>query len=187
MPNSQLATAAPTMPRTMFMTRPIWLFMNCSASQPAIPPMMMAAIQPSCASFMAISLNRCLTIQRTGCPLNWTMGQFRFWTAKAKFRERPCLLYPRKRTCALQQGMSALGQKRTSRLLDHLIGCGEQRLRNGQTKRLCGLEIDNQLILGRCLHRHVGWLLALEDAIDIPRGTPDGIVRIRPVRNQAPV
>jgi hypothetical protein len=45
-PNSQLATAAPMMPSTMFITSPIWLFMNCSASQPAIPPMMMAAIQP---------------------------------------------------------------------------------------------------------------------------------------------
>jgi hypothetical protein len=31
-------------------------------------------------------------------------------TAKAKFRKRPFLLYPRKRTCAVQLGMSALGQ-----------------------------------------------------------------------------
>ena len=29
------------------------LFMNCSASQPATPPMTMAAIQPTCASSMA--------------------------------------------------------------------------------------------------------------------------------------
>src|SRR5262245_59553590 len=83
--------------------------------------------------------------------------------------------------------MSALGQKRTSRLLDDLIGGGEQRLRNGQTERLCGLEIDNQLVLGRRLHRHIGWLLALEDAIDIPRGPPDCIVWIRSVRDQATV
>src|SRR5262245_12609461 len=34
-PNSQLATAAPMMPITMFIARPIWLFMNCSASQPS--------------------------------------------------------------------------------------------------------------------------------------------------------
>ena len=38
------------MPSTMFITSPIWLFMNCSASQPAMPPMMMAAIQPICCS-----------------------------------------------------------------------------------------------------------------------------------------
>src|SRR5436309_828733 len=41
-----LAIAAPTMPSTIFISSPILLFMNCSASQPAIPPMIMAAIQP---------------------------------------------------------------------------------------------------------------------------------------------
>jgi hypothetical protein len=30
--------------------------------------------------------------------------------AKANFRKEPCLLCPRKRTCAVQLGMSALGQ-----------------------------------------------------------------------------
>src|SRR5262245_34673498 len=49
-----LATAAPTMPSTIFITSPISLFMNCSASQPATPPMIMAAIQPTCGSFMAL-------------------------------------------------------------------------------------------------------------------------------------
>ena len=34
-------------------------------------------------------------------------------STKAKFRKRPCPLYPRKRTCAVQRAMSALGQKRT--------------------------------------------------------------------------
>ena len=34
-------------------------------------------------------------------------------TAKADFRTRSCLLYPQKRTFAVQLGMSALGQKRT--------------------------------------------------------------------------
>ena len=31
-------------------------------------------------------------------------------TAKADFRKRSCPLYPRKRTCALHLGMSAMGQ-----------------------------------------------------------------------------
>jgi hypothetical protein len=35
-------------------------------------------------------------------------------TAKANSRKRSCLLYPRKRTCAVQLQMSAKGQKRTS-------------------------------------------------------------------------
>ena len=38
-------------------------------------------------------------------------------TVKADIRKPPCLLCPRKRTCALQRGMSAKGQKRTSHAL----------------------------------------------------------------------
>jgi len=37
----------------------------------------------------------------------------RIATAKADSRKRSCLLYPQKRTCAVQPGMSAKGQKRT--------------------------------------------------------------------------
>jgi hypothetical protein len=37
-----------------------------------------------------------------------------------------CPLYPRKRTLAAQNGMSAMGQKQTFRhLFDHLVGAGE--------------------------------------------------------------
>ena len=36
-----------------------------------------------------------------------------------------------------------------------------------EAERLGGLEVDDQLELGRLLHRQVGWLLALEDTIDI--------------------
>jgi hypothetical protein len=41
-----LAIAAPTMPSTMFMISPRLLFMNCSASQPAILPTMIAVTSP---------------------------------------------------------------------------------------------------------------------------------------------
>ena len=70
-------------------------------------------------------------------------------TAKADIRKRSCPLYPRKRTCAVQPGMSALGQKRThtpqqkGSLFDDLVGAGEQMGRNGQTDRLCGLQVDD--------------------------------------------
>jgi hypothetical protein len=45
-----LAIAAPTMPRMIFVSKPVSLFMKFSASQPASPPMIMAAIQPISAS-----------------------------------------------------------------------------------------------------------------------------------------
>src|SRR5262249_25705087 len=43
-------------------------------------------------------------------------------TAKADIRKRPCPLYPQKRTCAVQLGMSALGQKRTHATQQTAVG-----------------------------------------------------------------
>src|SRR5215469_12888720 len=47
--------------------------------------------------------------------------------------------------------------------LDHLVGAHEHRWRYGQTKRLGGLQIDDQLNLGRLLDRQIGGLLSLQD------------------------
>jgi len=71
---------------------------------------------------------------------------------------------------------------RTGLLFDHLVGAREQRRRHVETKPFCGFEVDHQLILGRCLHRKIGWPLALEDAIDIAGCVPkllDQIISIR--------
>src|SRR5262245_47372975 len=53
------------------------------------------------------------------------------------------------------------------------------------TKRLSGFEIDRQLKLGWRLHRHVGWLLALEDTIDIAGRLPERVGDIRTIGDQA--
>jgi hypothetical protein len=57
-------------------------------------------------------------------------------TAKAKFRTRSCPLYPQKRTCAVQLGMSALGQKRTCPSFDELVGTREQLRGHDETDSL---------------------------------------------------
>ena len=50
---------------------------------------------------------------------------------------------PRKRTCAVQLGMSALGQKRTlTRLLDHFVRAGEQGWWNFRARYLSAIAIQ---------------------------------------------
>jgi hypothetical protein len=85
----------------------------------------------------------------------WTLASPLFWkgrmSALVKSRhfavQSPCPLYPRKRTCAVQLRMSALGHKRThavqqlGSLLDHLVSAGDERLRKGKAECFCGLEI----------------------------------------------
>jgi hypothetical protein len=53
---------------------------------------------------------------------------------------------------------------RRSSLLDHLVGGRQQRFQDGEGEGLGGLEVDDQLELGRQHHREVRWLPAFEDA-----------------------
>jgi len=58
-----------------------------------------------------------------------------------------------KRTCAVQLGLSALCQKRTSpALFDHLVSACEHGRRHSDAEGFGGLEIDDELVLGRRLH-----------------------------------
>jgi hypothetical protein len=47
-------------------------------------------------------------------------------TAKADFRNGPCPLYPRKRTCAVQLGMFALPPKADIKITNQLVELGKK-------------------------------------------------------------
>jgi hypothetical protein len=55
-------------------------------------------------------------------------------------------------------------------LFDHLVSDGKQARRNGETERLRGREIDDELKLGRLHDRKVGRLFALEDTAGVNAG-----------------
>ena len=59
--------------------------------------------------------------------------------------------------------------------------------RHVEAERFGGLEVDHQLVLGRRLHRQVGRLLALEDAVDVAGRAPVLVDHVRPIGDQAAV
>src|SRR5215470_18580737 len=76
-------------------------------------------------------------------------------------------------------------QKAPLDLLDHLVSAGEQRRWDFDADRPRGLQIDHQLVLGWRLHRKVGRLLTLKNAIHIASCAPELVNRIRPIGEQA--
>ena len=70
-------------------------------------------------------------------------------------------------------------------VFDHFIGNGKQCRRHGKAERLRGLQVDRDLVFCRRLHRQVGRLLALEDAVEVAGRAPELVNRIRAARAPA--
>src|SRR6516164_7274129 len=68
--------------------------------------------------------------------------------------------------------------------LNHLVGARAQRRWHFEAKLPRGLQIDHQLDFGRRLHRQVGRLFALEDAIDVAGRASELIDPVRPIGEQ---
>jgi hypothetical protein len=59
--------------------------------------------------------------------------------------------------------------------LDHLVSNGKHTERNGDAKRLRGLEVYNQFELSRLLNWQVRWLRPAQDFVDIFGGFPEQV------------
>src|SRR5262245_31441209 len=70
-------------------------------------------------------------------------------------------------------------------LFDHLVGAHQERFRYRQSKRLCGLKIDNKLKLRRVLHRQVNRLGTSQYAVNIARPSLKLAYRIEAIRHQS--
>jgi len=64
-------------------------------------------------------------------------------------------------------------------LFDQLVCELLEMKRYLQPQRFGGLEIDNKLILRRHLYRHVGWLFALQDTVNVASGAAIQVDRPR--------
>src|SRR3974390_2680945 len=83
--------------------------------------------------------------------------------------------------------MTRGARSRLRQLINNLISARNERRRHSEADRLSGLEVDHQLKFSRALHRQVGWLLALEDAIDVASSLPERIDRGWPLRDETTI
>src|SRR5580704_13440851 len=107
------------------------------------------------------------------------------WLDRRRRRPKTCTI-----TCTIPAHNLHTAHNRTradaaKKLLDNLVRTGEQCRWHFKAEYLGGLQVDDELIFGRRLHREVPRLCALENSINIPRCVPDLVKKIRPVGHQA--
>src|SRR5262245_26803926 len=77
------------------------------------------------------------------------------------------------------------GPKADIALFDHLVSELLEMHRHVEAQRFGCLEVDDKLIFRRRLHGHVGWLLPLENTVDVAGGAPVHFDPIGGIREQA--
>jgi hypothetical protein len=66
-------------------------------------------------------------------------------------------------------------------LFDRLVRAQQDRCRYIEAKRLGGRHIEHGLVFDRQLHRQIGRLLALKDAVDVGGGAASMAYLVRPI------
>jgi len=66
-------------------------------------------------------------------------------------------------------------------LFDQLVRAQQDRCRHIEAKRLGGRHIEHGLVFHRQLHRQIGRLLALKDAVDVGGGAASTAYLVRPI------
>src|SRR5215510_9961309 len=69
---------------------------------------------------------------------------------------------------------------------DHLIGLEAEEWGNGDPERLCGLKVDDELVLHRLLHRKISRWVAFQDLIHQGGNASPEVRHLRPIAHQSP-
>src|SRR5215469_11253647 len=83
---------------------------------------------------------------------------------------------PKADSCTAANGASSFNQ---------LIGAVEQLRRDGQTKRFCGLQVDDQLEFCRLLNWQIRRTSAPKNLINVGRCPPPRFAGVVPIREQS--
>jgi hypothetical protein len=67
------------------------------------------------------------------------------------------------------------------RLFDHLVGAGEETGRDRKAESLGRLQVEDELIVGRCLNRKIGRFGSFENAMDVIGRAPINVIYVRSV------
>ena len=96
-------------------------------------------------------------------------------------------LHPNAGRIAATHYLTAWAISRLGRLFNHLVGSGEKCGRDGEAERLGGIQVDDQKVFQRQLHRKFRRHYATKNVINIVGTTVKYILELSSVREQTTI